>query len=177
MAGPGEEMAAGAGRGRLRASRADREHVIETLKAAFVQGLLGKDEFEARVGQTLTARTYAELATLTACIPAGLPEGLPGGLPPPELDPVQAYPPMDRAAKCVAGACAIIPPALLAVAFLVQSEGLFRLIFPVMIVYFMGWVVAGVQLLDTCYRRHSRRQPSQWPAPGQRGDSVQRTIH
>ena len=173
MAGPGEEMAAGAGRGRLRASRADREHVIETLKAAFVQGLLGKDEFEARVGQTLTARTYAELATLTACIPAGLPEGLP----PRELAPVQAYPPMDRAAKCVAGACAIIPPALLAVAFLVQSEGLFRLIFPVMIVYFMGWVVAGVQMLDTCYRRRSRRQPSQRPAPGQRGDSVQRTIH
>lgn len=173
MAGPGEEMAAGAGRGRLRASRADREHVIETLKAAFVQGLLGKDEFEARVGQTLTARTYAELATLTACIPVGLPEGLP----PRELAPVQAYPPMDRAAKCVAGACAIIPPALLAAAFLVQSEGLFRLIFPVMIVYFMGWVVAGVQMLDTCYRRRSRRQPSQRPAPGQRGDSVQRTIH
>ena len=173
MAGPGEEMAAGAGRGRLRASRADREHVIDTPKAAFVQGLLGKDEFEARVGQTLTARTYAELATLTACIPAGLPEGLP----PRELAPVQAYPPMDRAAKCVAGACAIIPPALLAVAFLVQSEGLFRLIFPVMIVYFMGWVVAGVQMLDTCYRRRSRRQPSQRPAPGQRGDSVQRTIH
>lgn len=173
MAGRGEEMAAGAGRGRLRASRADREHVIETLKAAFVQGLLGKDEFEARVGQTLTARTYAELATLTACISVGLPEGLP----PRELDPVQAYPPMDRAAKCVAGACAIIPPALLAVALLVQSEGLFRLIFPVMIVYFMGWVVAGVQMLDTCYRRHSRRQPSQRPAPGQRGDSVRRTIH
>ena len=173
MAGPGEEVAAGAGRGRLRASRADREHVIETLKAAFVQGLLGKDEFDARVGQTLTARTYAELATLTACIPAGLPEGLP----PRELAPVQAYPPMDRAAKCVAGACAIIPPALLAAAFLVQSEGLFRLIFPVMIVYFMGWVVTGVQMLDTCYRRRSRRQPSQRPARGQRGDSVQRTIH
>ena len=173
MAGPGEEMAAGAGRGRLRACRADREHVIETLKAAFVQGLLGKDELEARVGQTLTARTYAELDTLTACIPAGLPEGLP----PRELAPVQAYPPMDRAAKCVAGACAIIPPVLLAVAFLVQSEGLFRLIFPVMIVYFIGWVVAGVQMLDTYYRRHSRRQPSKRPAPGQRGDSVQRTIH
>ena len=34
-------MAAGtAGRGRLRASHADREQVIGTLKAAFVQGLL-----------------------------------------------------------------------------------------------------------------------------------------
>ena len=170
-------MAAGTGRGHLRASRADREHVIETLKAAFVQGLLGKDEFEARVGQTLTARTYAELATVTACILASIPAGPPQGLPPRELDPVQAYPPMDRAARCVAGACAIIPPALLAVALLVQSDGLFRLIFPVMIVYFMGWVVAGVQMLDTWHQRHPRRQPPQRPAPGQRGDCVQRTIH
>ena len=173
MAGPGEELAAGAGRGRLRASRADREHVIETLKAAFVQGLLGKDEFDARVGQTLAARTYAELATLTA----GIPAGLAGGLPPRKLAPVQAHPPMDKAAKSVVGACAIIPPALLAVALLVQSEGLFRLIFPVMIVYFMGWVVAGVQMLDTWHQSHSRRQPARRPARGQRGDRVQRTIH
>jgi len=37
MTGPGDEMAAGtAGRGRLRASHADREQVIGTLKAVFV---------------------------------------------------------------------------------------------------------------------------------------------
>jgi hypothetical protein len=46
--------------------------VIGTLKAAFVQGMLTKDELDARVGQTLAARTYAELAALTADIPAGL---------------------------------------------------------------------------------------------------------
>ena len=73
MAGPGDEIAAGeAGRGHLRASHADREQVIGTLKAAFVQGMLTKDELDARVGQTLAARTYAELAALTADIPAGL---------------------------------------------------------------------------------------------------------
>jgi hypothetical protein len=66
--------AAMAGRGRFRASRADREHVIDVLKNAFVQGLLTKDEFDMRVGQTLASRTYAELAALTADIPAGLAE-------------------------------------------------------------------------------------------------------
>jgi hypothetical protein len=42
MAGPGDETAAAAGsRGRLRASHADRELVIGTLKAAFVAGACG----------------------------------------------------------------------------------------------------------------------------------------
>jgi hypothetical protein len=50
MAGPGDERAAGAGgRGHLRASHADREQVIGTLKAAFVQGRLTKDELDQRV--------------------------------------------------------------------------------------------------------------------------------
>jgi hypothetical protein len=67
------EMAAGAGgRSHLRASQADREQVIDLLKAAFVQGRLTKDEFELRVGQTLASRTVAELASPTADIPAGL---------------------------------------------------------------------------------------------------------
>jgi hypothetical protein len=64
--------AARAGRGSLRASHADREQVLAVLKASFVQGLLTKDEFDVRVGQTLTSRTHAELAVLTADIPAGL---------------------------------------------------------------------------------------------------------
>ena len=73
MAGPGDEIAAGAGgRGHLRASHADREQVIDTLKAAFVQGRLDKDEFDLRVGQAFASRTYAELAAVTADIPAGL---------------------------------------------------------------------------------------------------------
>ena len=65
MAGLQDEMAAGGDRGRLRASRADREHVIGTLKAAYVQGRLTKDELDLRVGQAFAARTYAELAALT----------------------------------------------------------------------------------------------------------------
>ena len=64
--------AAAAGRGRFRTSHADREYVLEVLKAAFVHGRLTKDEFDMRVGQTFDSRTYAELAALTADIPAGL---------------------------------------------------------------------------------------------------------
>jgi hypothetical protein len=66
--GPNEGAAAA--RGHLRAAHADREHVIELLKTAFVEGQLTKDELDARAGQAFTARTYAELAALTADIPA-----------------------------------------------------------------------------------------------------------
>ena len=64
--------AAAAAHGHLRASHADREQVIGVLKAAFVQGRLTKDEFGTRVGQAFTSRTYAELAKVTADLPAGL---------------------------------------------------------------------------------------------------------
>ena len=57
--------------GHLRASHVDREQVISALKTAFVQGRLVKDEFDARVGQALASRTRAELAVITADIPAG----------------------------------------------------------------------------------------------------------
>ena len=71
MTAPGDGTAAGPG-GYLRASHADRDQVIDGLKAAFVQGRLDQDEFGHRVGQALAARTYAELAALTADLPAGL---------------------------------------------------------------------------------------------------------
>lgn len=63
-------MAMNQGHGRLRASDADREQTIEVLKAAFVQNRLAKPEFEAHVGRALASRTYGELATVTANIPA-----------------------------------------------------------------------------------------------------------
>ncbi len=72
ISGPGDEIAAAEswGRGELRASHADREQVIEVLKAAFVQGRLAKDEFDLRVGQAFAARSHAELASVTAGLPA-----------------------------------------------------------------------------------------------------------
>jgi Domain of unknown function (DUF1707) len=78
MTEPGDEIAAGAGgRSQLRASHAEREQVIDLLKAAFVQGRLAMDEFDLRVGWALTSRTCAQLAALTADIPAGLTEAQP----------------------------------------------------------------------------------------------------
>lgn len=71
MAEPPDQMPA-AGRGRLRASHADRERVIGVLKAAFVQGRLDRDELDLRVSQALASRTYAELAAVTSDLPAGL---------------------------------------------------------------------------------------------------------
>jgi hypothetical protein len=71
VTGPEDELAASAaGRGRLRASHADREQAIDILKAAFVQGMLAKDEFDLRVSQAFASRTYAELAAATADLPA-----------------------------------------------------------------------------------------------------------
>ena len=70
MTGLADERAAPPGR--LRASHVDREQVVSTLQAAFVQGRLAKDEFDARVGQALAARTRAELAVITADIPDGV---------------------------------------------------------------------------------------------------------
>ena len=71
-AGPGGERAAaeGRGRGEFRASHADREQAIEVLKDAFAQGRLTRDELDSRVGQAFASRTYAELAAVTADIPA-----------------------------------------------------------------------------------------------------------
>jgi hypothetical protein len=61
MTGPGNEIA-----------DADRERVIETLKVAFVQDRLTKEELDARIGGALGARFDAELAVLTADLPGGL---------------------------------------------------------------------------------------------------------
>src|SRR5215472_12624545 len=73
MAGSGDEMAPRAGdHDHLRASDSDRAHVIDNLKAAYVNGLVTKNEFDARVSQALASRTYAELALVTADLPAGL---------------------------------------------------------------------------------------------------------
>ena len=119
VTGPEEQMAAGAaGRGRLRASDADREQVIDTLKAAFVQGWLTKDELSVRAGQVLASRTYAELSAITADIPAVLIETQL----PPKPAQVPTWKPINK--KVVAwGAVVIIVSPALAAAFLTYYGG------------------------------------------------------
>jgi len=108
MASPGDEMATGAAsRGRMRASHADREQVIDMLKTAFVHGRLTRDELDARMGRALAARTHADLAALTADIPpapaAVLPERPPA--------PARRRPLAGAAAK--SGLCLIITAAFI----------------------------------------------------------------
>ena len=120
--GPRDPMAAGAaGRGHMRASDTDREQVLDILKAAFVQGRLVKDELDIRAGQTLSSRTYAELAAITADIPVAPIE------PPPLRPPLRAVrtdvrKPVNK--KAVAwSTCAVVLPPAMGAAFLTYYGG------------------------------------------------------
>jgi DUF1707 SHOCT-like domain len=142
MAGPRDEQAATAtGRSHLRASPADREQAIDTLKVAFVQDRLTKDEFDARIGQTLAARTHAELATVTSDIPAGL-AGTQRTRPPRRLR-------VSNAIKW--GTSGFITPAILAAALVFGSlrgdGGYGAVAIVIAFVYFMFWLSAGANML------------------------------
>lgn len=63
--GPGNEA-----RPELRASYQDRDRVVEILRVAAGDGRLSAAELDERVEAALTARTYRELALLTADLPA-----------------------------------------------------------------------------------------------------------
>jgi hypothetical protein len=128
--GPGDGIAPAGDRGdgRLRASRADREQVVEQLKAAFVEDRLTKDELDTRVGQALASRTYADLAAVTADLPADLPAG-PAAAGPTPAGPTAAGPPSTPArtlAKAAArsGVCMLAAFAMLGVVAMAHGEGL-----------------------------------------------------
>jgi hypothetical protein len=55
----------------MRASSADRERAVDVLKAGFAEGRLTQDEYNDRMGRAYAARTYGDLAVLTADLPAG----------------------------------------------------------------------------------------------------------
>ena len=55
----------------MRASSADRERAVDVLKAGFAEGRLTQDEYNDRMGRAYVARTYGDLAALTADLPAG----------------------------------------------------------------------------------------------------------
>ncbi|MDQ2816041.1 MAG: DUF1707 domain-containing protein [Actinomycetota bacterium] len=63
-----------AGRAGLRASDADREQVIGTLKAAFARGVLAKDEFDLRASQAFASRTYASWPQSPPAFPPSRPQ-------------------------------------------------------------------------------------------------------
>ena len=72
------------------AGSADRERTVGVLRAAFTEGRLTQDELDDRVARAYAARTYGDLWTLIADLPAGplpYPGGLPG-VPYPQANPV-----------------------------------------------------------------------------------------
>ena len=127
---------AAASYGHMRASHADREHVADVLKTAFVQGRLTKDEFEARIAGTFTARTLADLATAVAAIPP-VPAVAPAA-------PVSRRPVGSGARWGVAG---LVTPALLAVAIALPAP----LAFVLALVYFVVWLSVGGDMLWEWY--------------------------
>jgi Domain of unknown function (DUF1707) len=159
IAGPGDGLEA-AGRGHLRASHADREQVITTLKAAFVQGRLTKDEFDLRVGQALAARTYAELAALTADLPAGPA----GAVPPRRAARAQARRPVGNVAR--AGICVAMAVAAPVVLSFSIGAAAFLLFTPF---YFMALAVLAAETLVSWQDKRSGGRPPRRPAPGAGG--------
>ncbi len=173
MAGPGDEMAAAEGRGHgdLRASHADREQAVELLKVAFVQSRLDKDELDARVGQALTARTYTELAAVTADLPAAptaakLPQ--PGG--------AKSEAQVLRPGAVLAAATAIYAGAWLLAFFLPRtSEGDpmagANLVVLTTFAYSIALVFAVGRILTDWQDKRSGSQQPRGPAPGPGGQA------
>jgi len=119
----------------------DRDHAIDVLKVAFVQGRLSMDEFDARIGQVLTSRTQAELATVTDDIPAGL-----AGV---RRPPRPSRHRMSSAARW--GTSGFITPGVLAAGLaassLSGSASWTVMAIVVALGYFIVWLSAGAELL------------------------------
>jgi hypothetical protein len=129
------------GGGHLRASDADRERVIDALKAAFVQGRLTKGELARRAGQALESRTYADLASATADIPAEpaaapSPRRTAAPSPRPAAAPARARPVNWKVVAWVVGVVVVMPA--LGVAFFATYYGSFY------ILLLLGFVASGL---------------------------------
>ena len=175
MTGPDE--GALPGRGHLRAAQSDREQAITMLKAAYAQGRLTMDELEVRVGRAFASRTYAELAALTADIPADSPAAslaaaslaaaslaatgsAAAGRPP--STPART---MERAARR-SGICLLLAVALAEAAFLADN---FLLIVAASFALIAASGFFGYGILDAWQERRSRGQLPSGPRRGRRG--------
>jgi hypothetical protein len=158
MTVPGDQIAAAlAGRGRLRASHVDREQVVGTLKTAFVQGRLTRDELDTRVDQAYASRTYAELAEVTTDIPTG---------------PVGTRPPRDpwRATKLAwRSVYALILPAIVTLIALPGGQGnpsMAVVVTTTLVTYLLFWLVGLAAMVGS---RHQKRSAGQLPPRSAQG--------
>jgi hypothetical protein len=165
IAGPGDTTGAAWGSGGLRASDAEREQVIGILKAAFVQGQLSRIELDVRAGQAFAARTWADLAALTADLSAGL---APGQLV--REAPARARPKANKPTTW--DGRGLIAPALFTASLAVAFGGFVNvalLLAMVGMVYFTPWLVPGspaVFRLPACLRILDGQAAGGAPAPG-----------
>ena len=132
--GPWDPLTAAAN-GHMRASDADRDRVVDALKAAYVYGLLTREELAARTGQALAARTYADLSTVAAVLAERRPAPASQVMHPPARKRVSG-----KAVAVGAGAVVLLPA--LAAAFLTFYGG-FIILF---LVAFIGTVVTAVPI-------------------------------
>ena len=118
--GPGQEYPPWINPAML-AGSADRERTVGVLRAGFTEGRLTQDELDDRVARAYAARTYGDLWTLTADLPAGAlpyPNALPfsnalpypPGLPYPQASP--AVPPGGEPDRTWHSATALVITAL-----------------------------------------------------------------
>ncbi len=111
-----------AGSGAARASDADRERTVEKLSAAFAEGRLTKEEHSARVDRAYGSLTYAELAALSADLPAG-----PQGTPPAQAAAsVAAVAPRANPLAVASLVCGVIPLAPATLAAIILGIGAHR---------------------------------------------------
>jgi uncharacterized membrane protein len=168
MTGPGDEVAAGtAGRGRLRASHAEREQAIEVLKAAFVQGRLTKDEFDARAGQALTARTCADLAAVTGGFPAGPTASRPPGKPARMKAPPPGSTELKTGVRVIIATTALTAGAWVGAWFARAHEGAAGVLVFISTLVWLGMLILTATVVaESCRQRHSGGQLPPRPAPG-----------
>jgi hypothetical protein len=161
----------------LRASHADREQAISTLKAAFVRGMLAKEEFNHRVGQALAARTYADLAVVTADLPAGLAASQPS--PPARAEDEQ---PVLRPGKVIALATALyagVWPFTFLLPWPMNSEGeppaaVIMLFLSATFLYLMVLLIAVGAAIEEWWEKRSGGQLPGGQAPGAGGQGSRR---
>lgn len=164
-----------AGHGRLRASHADRERVIDTLKDAFVQGRLTKEELDSRVGDVLASRTYADLAALTADLPAAPPTARPSRkhiAPRPRRPENKA---IKNGVRVIAATTALTGAVWAGALFSnTDNQVVGTLVMAFTVLWFGIVLMVGAIMLESRRQQYSDRQLP--PARGQGGQTSKRTI-
>lgn len=161
----------------MRASDADRQQVVDKLRAALEEGRLRLEEFTERVGQAYQAVTYGDLAKVHADLPAASPAAQP--------TPVAASaPPAALAAPAATSSAFGDLPAPLKVLWtiwlaavsvnvvvwvlVVGSSGHFIYPWPVWVAGPLGAVLLAVSV-PVVHGKRTRRRSTPLPAPGEPG--------